>query len=128
MQHIISTGSIGYIIDFIAGLWIIRSIILRRQKHIDIESQQLWAGNPLQHEGQLKSFSDGWVGGIQLFIGLIFHLREFEIQMGQGIYILISVIVISINASWLSMTVIRNKMSRVYGDVYDTVKKRAVVK
>lgn len=75
------SSSLGYILDFLAGFFIIQSIVLRSKRHVKVESSTLWDGNPLIYEAQLKAFWDGWIGVTLLFIGLVLHLVHFEIQI-----------------------------------------------
>jgi len=75
------SSSLGYILDFLAGFFIIQSIVLRSKRHIKAESSTLYDGNPLVYESQLKAFWDGWIGVVLLFIGLFLHLIHFEIHV-----------------------------------------------
>ena len=76
-----SSSELGYIVDFLAGFFIIQSIVLRSKRHIKVESSTLWDGNPLIYEAQLKAFWDGWIGVTLLCIGLFLHLFHFEMQV-----------------------------------------------
>jgi hypothetical protein len=119
-----SSSELGYIIDFLAGFFIIQSIILRSKRHIKIESSTLWDGNPLLYEAQLKAFWDGWIGVALLLIGLIFHLIHIELDT------LFSIISISLSIGIPSTFrfLIRYKIEkdvRKEYSFYDEVKKRA---
>jgi hypothetical protein len=88
------SGIIGYILDFVAGFWVIQSIILRSKRTIRSETQTYWDANPFLYESQLKAFWDGWLGIVLLFIGLLFHLYHFSVSVCKGITI-IGVIVLA---------------------------------
>jgi len=120
-----SSSILGYILDFLAGVFIIQSIIFRSQKHIETETQPVWDGNPLLHESQIKAFRDGWIGALILFAGLLLHIIHFEISVYIGALIVSEILLILVLIHLISKRKIEAKMSKRYGSTYDIVKKRA---
>lgn len=119
------SSQLGYILDFIAGFWIIQSIIFRTYRHIEVESQDLWDGNPLTHKAQLDSFWDGWMGVMQLFIGLILHLVHFEINFKIGIVAISVFVILNIAIRIIINVKIEHYLINKYKETYNVVKKRA---
>jgi len=120
----VDSSALGYIFDFLAGIFIIRSIVLRSKRHIEVEASTLWDGNPLLYESQLKAFWDGWLGVVTLFIGLILHLYHFEFPLSTGLLTIGITILLYIVAIYLLNKRIATEVRKVYNH-YDKVKDRA---
>ena len=119
------SSELAYAFDFLAGVWIIQSIIFRSQRHIEVESQSIWDGNPLLHESQLKAFSDGWMGTVQLFIGLLLHLFKFDVEACIGLFVIGIALFLSILVKMIIEKKIEKKMEKIYPNSYAIVKRRA---
>ena len=77
------SSSLAYILDFLAGVFIIFSIIFRSRRQIKTEAETLYDGNPIVYESQLNAFWHGWTGCGVLFAGTFLHLLHFEIEPRQ---------------------------------------------
>lgn len=115
------SSAIGYIIDFLGGVFIILTLILRSRREIKVEGETLWDGNPMVYESQLSASRDGWVGTTLLFIGMLCHLAHFKVEMLYGVSAIISLV----GALWFlrhfSQGMIEKEVRRKYSH-YDLVK------
>ncbi len=117
------SGELGYILDFIAGFWIIQSLIFRSKRHIYHETTPLWNGNPLVYESQLLAYTDGWWGVFLLFIGLIFHLFRFEFTIFISVCITITTVLVSLVFHFFARKWVEKEVRKEYS-CYDEVKNR----
>jgi hypothetical protein len=115
------SSSLGYIVDFLGGVFIIFTLILRSRKEIKVEGETLWDGNPMVYEAQLKASRDGWVGTILLFVGMLFHLMHFEVMLLRGVAGVILLIAVLIALRYFSQEYIENEVRKRYTH-YDLVK------
>lgn len=76
----VTSSTFAYILDFLAGVLIILSIILRSKRQILVEAETLYDGNPLIYESQLNAFWDGWIGTGLLFSATLFHIFHFDLS------------------------------------------------
>ncbi|OGI22075.1 MAG: hypothetical protein A2808_03525 [Candidatus Moranbacteria bacterium RIFCSPHIGHO2_01_FULL_55_24] len=74
------SSTIAYVFDFVAGFWIIKSIVLRSKRVIKDESRTYYGGNALVLRAQLSAFYDGWIGLIFLAVATLLHLFHFSMN------------------------------------------------
>jgi hypothetical protein len=118
------SSDLGYILDLIAGFWIIQSIILRSKRHIRKETAIFWDGAPFIFEAQLIALWDGWFGVIQLLVGTIFHLYHFELGQKTLIIVVLGIIIVSIIFRLFIKKIILRQVKKDYPD-YEEMKKGA---
>lgn len=117
-----NSSSLGYILDLLASVFIVFSIIFRSKRRIQVDSEALFDGNPFVYESQLRAFWDGWIGIVLFTLGTVLHLFHFEIGFCNFIAILISTILFLIILRVKLRVFIEKKVKRRYQH-YDSVVK-----
>ena len=117
-----NSSSLGYIIDFLAGVFIVFSIIFRSRRKIKVESDTLYDGNPLVYESQLKAFWDGWIGILLLLAGTVIHIYHFDMEPSRFVSIITLILILLTIARFLISSITEREVKKRYPH-YNDVKR-----